>query len=82
MIRKKAKANLTFFFLKEDLSYCFMCMSALLGYMFMHHVAAWCVCGGQKRASETLGLELQIVMSPLVGSGNQIPVSCKSNKCS
>ena len=38
--------------------------------------------GGQKRVSDPLKLELQVVVSHLVGAGNQTQVLYKSNKCS
>jgi hypothetical protein len=39
------------------------------------------ICGGQKRASEPLGLELLMVISHHVGAWNPIQVLWKSSQC-
>jgi hypothetical protein len=36
---------------------------------------------GQKRALDTLGLKLQMVVNHHVGKGNQIPVLWKRHQC-
>lgn len=40
------------------------------------------VCGGQKRVSSSLELELRMVLNHHVGAWNQTQVLCKTNKCS
>ena len=40
--------------------------------MYVHHVCAWC--SGQKRGSDPLELEIQMVVSHFVAAGNQSQV--------
>jgi hypothetical protein len=59
-------------------------MCRKFGYIY---VSVLCVCmpgacGGQKRASDPLELELQMVVNCHVSSGNQIWVLWKNNQCS
>lgn len=54
--------------------------------MFYLHLRLYTLCvlgalGGQKSASDPLELELNMIMSGHVGSGNQIWFLWKSNEC-
>lgn len=54
----------------------FMCMSALLARLSVHHMCAG-TCAGQWRATDPLGLELQEV----AGAENQAQILWDSRKC-
>lgn len=55
--------------IKKFKFYYFMCMNVLSACMYAYHVCAWS-CGDQKGASDPLRLELEIIMSHHVGTGN------------
>jgi hypothetical protein len=48
----------------------------------MHTACMPDVCGAQERVLDPLKLELQMVISYPVGTGNQTQVLCKSRQCS
>jgi hypothetical protein len=48
--------------------------------MYAHHVHA--VPSEPEQESDSLELELKMIVSHHVGAGNQTQVFCKSNKCS
>lgn len=50
----------------------------LPAYMYVQHMLVWC----PKRALDPQKLELQLIMSCPMGSGNKIQVLCKTSKCS
>jgi hypothetical protein len=55
-------------------------MSVLPVRMFMYHMWGWCP--EVRRVSNTLGLELQMVVSHYVGARDCIYILCKSSGCS
>lgn len=55
-----------------------MCMDVLAARVSVHHV---CAHKGQKRVSESLGLELRMVVSGSASAGNQASVFKKSSQC-
>lgn len=54
--------------------FCLQCVS-------VHHMYAWCL-RVQKRALNSLELELQKIVSHDMGAKDQMWVSCKNNTCS
>lgn len=50
--------------------------------MYVRALYAYLVYRGQKRAPDSLGLELHMVVSCQVGAVNQTRVLCNSNPCS
>lgn len=55
-------------------------------HLSVHHICAWYLVpganGDQRRVLDSLGLELQMVVSCPLCSGNQTQVLRKSSKCS
>ena len=50
--------------------------------MYVYHMHTPIAGGGQKRESDPLGLEFEIVVSPSVGAENQIQVLWKNRQYS
>jgi hypothetical protein len=48
----------------------FYCVEKLTACMPVHYVSAW-ICGGQKKASDSLEMEVLATVSCHVGAGNQ-----------
>lgn len=59
----------------------FMYMKVLLPCIDVHHRYGWCP-RSQKKVSDPQELEVEIVVSPNVGTRNQTQILYKSNKCS
>ena len=60
----------------------FMCVCTMCCFnTYVHHVLP-ATCGGQKKALDPLELQLQMVVSLHVGSGNLTQVLWKNSQCS
>lgn len=56
-------------------------MDTLPTYVYVQYLYIWCLCGAQKRVLNSLELDLQMVVSCRVDTGNQPWILYKINKC-